>query len=145
MAVEAGESGPGGRNHLDGPSSPPRSEPFRHRLPHGIRPGPSLRPVTGRGLDPVPVVVVEPPASAAGNSRDSSYKATAERREPFWVVRVDGLPEGEQNVTQGRTWAEAHENARDLVSLVLGIDDDPAAYTVEFLPAEARGEHTPTR
>ncbi|MFI1311406.1 hypothetical protein ACH4TS_14720 [Streptomyces albidoflavus] len=75
----------------------------------------------------------------------TTYKATAERREPFWVVRVGGLPEGEQNVTQGLTWPEAHENARDLVSLVLGIDDDPTAYTVELRPAEASGEHTPTR
>ncbi|MFE3049133.1 hypothetical protein C0Q64_16140 [Streptomyces albidoflavus] len=74
-----------------------------------------------------------------------TYKATTERRGAFWVVRVDGLPEGEQNATQGLTWAEAHENARDLVSLVLGIDDDPTAYTVELRPAEASGENTPTR
>ncbi|MCM3817782.1 hypothetical protein ACP4TB_05780 [Streptomyces sp. DR3-1] len=74
-----------------------------------------------------------------------TYKATAERRGPFWVVRVDGLPEGEQNTTQGLTWTEAHENARDLVGLVLGIDDDPAAYAVELRPAEASGENTPTR
>ncbi|MGG7608528.1 hypothetical protein ACQ5JZ_03705 [Streptomyces sp. ZG43] len=74
-----------------------------------------------------------------------TYKATAERRGPFWVVRVGGLPEGEQNTTQGLTWTEAHENARDLVGLVLGIDDDPAAYAVELRPAEASGENTPTR
>uniref|UniRef100_UPI0033DB7602 hypothetical protein n=1 Tax=Streptomyces albidoflavus TaxID=1886 RepID=UPI0033DB7602 len=73
-----------------------------------------------------------------------TYKATAERRGPFWVVRVDGLPEGEQNTTQGLTWTEAHENARDLVGLVLGIDDDPAAYAVELLLAEASGRTTPT-
>ncbi|MYW58077.1 MULTISPECIES: hypothetical protein [unclassified Streptomyces] len=72
-----------------------------------------------------------------------TYKATAERRGPFWVVHVDGLPEGEQNAPRGLTWTEAHENARDLVGLVLGIDDDPAAYAVEFLLAEASGRTTP--
>ncbi|MFD8122090.1 type II toxin-antitoxin system HicB family antitoxin [Streptomyces albidoflavus] len=66
----------------------------------------------------------------------TTYKATAERQGRFWVVRVDGLPEGEQNVTQGLTWTEAHEYARELVSLVLDIEDDPAAYTVDLVPAD---------
>ncbi|MCU7704306.1 type II toxin-antitoxin system HicB family antitoxin [Streptomyces albidoflavus] len=66
----------------------------------------------------------------------TTHKATAERQGRFWVVRVDGLPEGEQNVTQGLTWTEAHENARDLVSLVLDIEDDPAAYTIDLVPAD---------
>ncbi|MFB8414184.1 type II toxin-antitoxin system HicB family antitoxin [Streptomyces albidoflavus] len=66
----------------------------------------------------------------------TTYKATAERQGRFWVVRIDGLPEGEQNVTQGLTWTEAHENARDLVSLVLDIEDDPTAYTVDLVPAD---------
>ncbi|MEU8736070.1 type II toxin-antitoxin system HicB family antitoxin [Streptomyces halstedii] len=65
----------------------------------------------------------------------TTHKATAERQGRFWVVRIDGLPEGEQNVTQGLTWTEAHENARELVSLVLDIEDDPAAYTVDLIPA----------
>lgn len=66
----------------------------------------------------------------------TTHKATAERQGRFWVVSIDGLPKGEQNVTQGLTWTEAHENARDLVSLVLDIEDDPAAYTVELTPAD---------
>ncbi|WP_241989801.1 MULTISPECIES: type II toxin-antitoxin system HicB family antitoxin [unclassified Streptomyces] len=66
----------------------------------------------------------------------TTHKATAERQGRFWVVRVDGLPEGEQNVTQGLTWTEAQENARDLVSLVLDIEDDPALYTVDLVPAD---------
>lgn len=66
----------------------------------------------------------------------TTYKATAERQGRFWVVRIDGLPVGEQNVTQGLTWTEAHENARELVSLVLDVEDDPAAYTVDLVPAD---------
>ncbi|MFP3114682.1 type II toxin-antitoxin system HicB family antitoxin [Streptomyces sp. Iso 434] len=66
----------------------------------------------------------------------TTYKATAERQGRFWVVRINGLPEGEQNVTQGLTWTEAHENARDLVSLVLEVEDDPAAYIVDLVPAD---------
>ncbi|GGZ17858.1 type II toxin-antitoxin system HicB family antitoxin [Streptomyces nitrosporeus] len=66
----------------------------------------------------------------------TTYKATAERQGRFWVVGIDGLPEGEQNVTQGLTWTEAHDNARDLISLVLDIEDDPSAYTVELVPAD---------
>ncbi|MET9808824.1 hypothetical protein [Streptomyces halstedii] len=66
----------------------------------------------------------------------TTHKATAERQGRFWVVSIDGLPEAEQNVTQGLTWTEAHENARELVSLVLDIEDDPAAYTVDLVPAD---------
>ncbi|WP_181012141.1 MULTISPECIES: type II toxin-antitoxin system HicB family antitoxin [unclassified Streptomyces] len=66
----------------------------------------------------------------------TTYKATAERQGRFWVVRIDGLPVGEQNVTQGLTWTEAHENARELVSLVLDVEDDPAAYIVDLVPAD---------
>ncbi|MGW0559660.1 type II toxin-antitoxin system HicB family antitoxin [Streptomyces sp. NPDC003016] len=50
-------------------------------------------------------------------------------------MSIDGLPEGRQNVTQGLTWTESHENARDPVSLVLDIEDDPAAYTVGLVAA----------
>ncbi|WKV74055.1 type II toxin-antitoxin system HicB family antitoxin [Streptomyces sp. PCS3-D2] len=66
----------------------------------------------------------------------TTHKATAERQGRFWVVTIDGLPKGEQNVTQGLTWTEAHENARDLVSLVLDIEDDPVVYTVDLIPAD---------
>ncbi|MFF6904815.1 type II toxin-antitoxin system HicB family antitoxin [Streptomyces sp. NPDC012389] len=66
----------------------------------------------------------------------TTHKATAERQGRFWVVSIDGLPEGEQNVTQDLTWTEAHENARELVSLVLETEDDPAAYTVDLVPAD---------
>lgn len=33
----------------------------------------------------------------------TTHKATAERQGRFWVVSVDGLPEGEQNVIQDLT------------------------------------------
>jgi len=56
-----------------------------------------------------------------------TYTATATREDGWWVVDVDGV-----GVTQGRTTAEAHRMAVDLVSVM--TDTDGVDVDVTFIP-----------
>ena len=48
----------------------------------------------------------------------STYHATAERDGSWWAVSVPELP---GVFTQGRTWAQAEEMARDAIASMLGV------------------------
>ena len=48
----------------------------------------------------------------------STYRAVAQREGRRWVVTVEGV-----GVTQGRNLLEAEEMARDLVTAMLGVDE----------------------
>lgn len=59
----------------------------------------------------------------------TTYRATAERADGWWAVSVPELP---GVYTQGRTWAQAQEMARDAIATLLDV---PAAkVAVELMP-----------
>jgi hypothetical protein len=63
-----------------------------------------------------------------------TYQAVAVRDGRWWAVEIRGLPPNHVGVTQGRTWAEAEEMARDAIAMLLDVP--PACFDVEFLPGD---------
>ncbi|GIG71160.1 type II toxin-antitoxin system HicB family antitoxin [Phytomonospora endophytica] len=59
----------------------------------------------------------------------STYQAVAEREGAWWAVTVPELP---GVFTQGRTWAQAQEMARDAIASMLDVD--PEHVDVELVP-----------
>ncbi|MGX7825330.1 hypothetical protein ACTG9Q_09570 [Actinokineospora sp. 24-640] len=61
-----------------------------------------------------------------------TYQATARREDEWWVVEVDGV-----GVTQGRSTAEAHRMAVDLVAVMTGVPVGTVEVTVDLGSREA--------
>lgn len=51
----------------------------------------------------------------------------------WWVVEVQGLPEGNTPVTQGRDREDAHAMTRDLIALLLDVDEDSFDIDITFI------------
>ncbi|WP_370945488.1 hypothetical protein AB5J62_41290 [Amycolatopsis sp. cg5] len=64
-----------------------------------------------------------------------TYQATARREGKWWVVEVDGV-----GVTQGRSTAEAHRMAVDLVEIMEEIPHDEIEVRIEFEIPGALGD-----
>lgn len=65
----------------------------------------------------------------------STHTARAVREGKWWVVHVDGV-----GVTQGRSAAEAHRMAADLVAVMTGVSEDEISVEVEFVLPGPLGE-----
>lgn len=59
----------------------------------------------------------------------TTYEALAKREAAWWAVTVPALP---GVFTQGRTWEQAHDMARDAIASMLDVD--PADVSVELSP-----------
>jgi hypothetical protein len=66
-----------------------------------------------------------------------TYKVTAvPEGEKFWVVTIDGLPDGQPNVTQARIDSGEHDievMARDFIALLLQVDEKSFDLNIEII------------
>ena len=55
-------------------------------------------------------------------SERRTYKVTATPEGKWWVISIEGLPEGLVGVTQAESEGEIEEMARECIALLLDVD-----------------------